>query len=156
MPDAFPHWRSPTRIDRYGTDKPDLRFGLEIGDVTDRLGGTTELPMFAEAPDRDHVIRVLRAPGASGRSRKWFDGFADAAKKVGARAAGCNSTAAGLKGPSPGASAEQEAAVAIEAADAADGDAVLVRGRALATRSPPCSASSGRRWDASSASEIRS
>jgi aspartyl-tRNA synthetase len=70
-------------VARYGTDKPDLRFELAIEDVTERLGGRTELPMFADAPSRGQVIRVLRAPGAAGRSRKWFDTFADAAKRDG-------------------------------------------------------------------------
>ena len=65
-PSEFPRLRFAEAIDRFGTDKPDLRFGLEIADVTAGLGGTTELPMFTDAPAQGHVIRVLRAPDAAG------------------------------------------------------------------------------------------
>ena len=80
LPETFARLRFAEAIDRYGTDKPDLRFGLEIADVTAVLGGRTELPMFSEAPAAGHVIRALRAPGGGRRSRKWFDAFAEAAK----------------------------------------------------------------------------
>ena len=76
-PSEFPRLRFAEAIDRFGTDKPDLRFGLEIADVTAGLGGTTDLPMFTDAPARGHVIRVLRAPDAAVRPRRWFDAFND-------------------------------------------------------------------------------
>ena len=62
-PSTFPRLTYSEAVDRFGTDKPDLRFDLEIGDVTPSLGGRTELPMFAEAVSNGHVIRVLRVPG---------------------------------------------------------------------------------------------
>jgi aspartyl-tRNA synthetase len=80
---SFPRIGFAEAIDRFGTDKPDLRFDLEIADVTSVVGGRTELPMFADAPEKGQVIRVLRAPGAAGRPRKWFDEFAESARKVG-------------------------------------------------------------------------
>jgi aspartyl-tRNA synthetase len=67
----------------YGTDKPDLRFELTIADLSPALGGTTELPMFLEAPAKRHAIRALRIPGGAGRPRRWFDTFAEAARKAG-------------------------------------------------------------------------
>jgi aspartyl-tRNA synthetase len=79
----FPHLAYADSLDWYGTDKPDLRFDLKIADLTATLGGTTELPMFTDAPTRAQVIRALQAPSAAGRPRKWFDEFADAAKKAG-------------------------------------------------------------------------
>ncbi len=79
-PAPYPRLSYADAVARYGTDKPDLRFGLEITDVTDQLGGRTELPMFADAPSRGFAIRALLAPGAAGRPRSWFDAFADAAK----------------------------------------------------------------------------
>jgi aspartyl-tRNA synthetase len=48
---------------RYGTDKPDLRFGLEIEDVTDVTRGS-EFKVFADAP----AVRFLRAPKAFSRA----------------------------------------------------------------------------------------
>jgi aspartyl-tRNA synthetase len=78
----FPHLAYADSLDWYGTDKPDLRFELKIADLTATLGGATELPMFTDAPTRSHVIRALQAPSAAGRPRRWFDEFADAAKKA--------------------------------------------------------------------------
>jgi aspartyl-tRNA synthetase len=48
---------------RYGTDKPDLRFGLEIQDVSD-LVRETSFTIFRQALDSGGVVRALRAPGA--------------------------------------------------------------------------------------------
>ena len=83
-PAPYPRLSYADALARYGTDKPDLRFGLEIADLTAELGGRTELPMFAEAPGSRP-----RRPGAAGTRRRrpaarsWFDAFADAAKAAG-------------------------------------------------------------------------
>jgi aspartyl-tRNA synthetase len=121
----WPHLSYADAIDRYGTDKPDLRFGLEIADLTGELGGRTELPMFAEAPGTGRVIRALRVPGGAGRSRKWFDGFADAAKKAGAIGAWLQLDPAGTKGSLARRLSEDEMATIAAAAGAEPGDAVL-------------------------------
>ena len=81
-PETFRRLSFAEAIDRFGTDKPDLRFDLEISDATAVVGGRTELDMFAEAPSKGHVVRVLRAPEGAGRTRKWFDAFADSAKQA--------------------------------------------------------------------------
>ena len=67
-PAPYPRLSYADALARYGTDKPDLRFGLEIVDVTGELGGQTELPMFAEAPARGNVVRALLAPGGGGEA----------------------------------------------------------------------------------------
>ncbi len=63
-PAPYPRLSYADAVARYGTDKPDLRFGLEIVDLTPELGGRTELPMFAEAPSAGQ-----RHPGAAGSAR---------------------------------------------------------------------------------------
>ena len=83
-PTPYPHISYGEALARYGTDKPDLRFGLEIVDLTGSLGGRTELPMFAEAPAKGNVVRALLAPAAADKPRSWFDALADAAKAQGA------------------------------------------------------------------------
>jgi aspartyl-tRNA synthetase len=116
-------------IDRYGTDKPDLRYGLEIADVTGALGGRTELPMFAEAPARGAAIRALVAPGAAGRPRRWFDEFAEAAKRLGATGTWIQldpGEAAGPRGPLARRLSEDELAAVVAHTGAHPGDAVLV------------------------------
>jgi aspartyl-tRNA synthetase len=60
-------------MQRYGHDAPDLRFDLELVDVTD-LAGECEFRVFRETADRGDRVRGLRAPGAAERySRKAID-----------------------------------------------------------------------------------
>jgi aspartyl-tRNA synthetase len=112
-------------VNRYGSDKPDLRFDLPIADLTANLGGTTELPMFAEAPARTHAIRVLRAPAAAGRPRRWFDSFAEEAKKAGVTASWLQVDADGTRGPLSRRLSDEEVGAIVAAVDASPGDAVL-------------------------------
>jgi len=66
-------------IHRYGSDKPDLRFGMELHDVTEH---------FAPARETLHIegnVQALAAPGAATFSRKQLDEFAEKAKSLGAR-----------------------------------------------------------------------
>jgi len=66
-------------IRRYGSDKPDLRFGMELHDVTEH---------FAAARESMHMegsVQALAAPGAAGVARKQLDEVAEKAKALGAR-----------------------------------------------------------------------
>ncbi len=126
-PAVFPRLPFAEAIDRFGTDKPDLRFDLEIGDVTDQLGGRTELPMFTGAPAADHVIRVLRAPEAAGRPRRWFDEFVAAAGRARATGAYLQLDPSGeVRGSLARKLTPEEVAVLSAAAGALPGDALLV------------------------------
>jgi aspartyl-tRNA synthetase len=125
-PSEFPRLRFAEAIDRFGTDKPDLRFDLEIADVTSEVGGRAELPMFTDAPARGHVIRVLRAADAAGRPRKWFDAFADAGRVTGVAAAWLQLDPGGeVRGSLARKLTPAEVAVLVAAAGAEPGDAVL-------------------------------
>jgi aspartyl-tRNA synthetase len=122
----FPRLTFTEAVDRYGSDKPDLRFALELADLTAELGGRTELPMFADAPAAGHVIRALRVPGGWDRSRKWFDAFAEEAKKAGVIGTWLQLDPAGVKGPLARRLDEAETGGLIKQALADPGDAVLV------------------------------
>jgi aspartyl-tRNA synthetase len=66
-------------VRRYGSDKPDLRFGMELQDVT---------AFFAPARETLHIegpVHALAVPGAAGFSRKQLDELAERAKALGAR-----------------------------------------------------------------------
>ena len=63
----------------YGSDKPDVRFGMELHDVTEH---------FAPARETLHIegnVQALAAPGAATFSRKQLDEIAERAKTLGAR-----------------------------------------------------------------------
>jgi len=67
---------------RYGTDKPDLRFGMEIADVTELFRGCG-FRVFAEAVERGEVIRALPVPGAVGKSRAELKKLEERAVELG-------------------------------------------------------------------------
>jgi aspartyl-tRNA synthetase len=124
--ESFPRLTFAEAIDRFGTDKPDLRFELEIADVTAALGGTTELPMFTDAPERGQVIRVLRAPESAGRPRKWFDEFAESGRQVGVAGSWLQLDPGGeVRGSIARKLTPDEAGMLASACGAGPGDAVL-------------------------------
>lgn len=71
-------------MDVYGSDKPDLRFGLPIVDVTD-VAGKTEFAVFKNAAQSGGVVRGIRVPGQGHMPRKKIDALADVAKLFGGK-----------------------------------------------------------------------
>ncbi len=71
-------------MDRYGSDKPDLRFGLELQDLSD-IFSASEFSVFAGALASGGAIKGLRAPGLGSSSRKDLDGLTTLARTHGAR-----------------------------------------------------------------------
>jgi aspartyl-tRNA synthetase len=123
---SFPKLAFADALSRYGTDKPDLRFALEIEDVTTAVGGRTELPIFSEAPGKGSSIRALRAPGGAGRPRKWFDEFAESARKVNAIGAWLQLDPDGVRGSLSKKLTGEEWGALASAVGAEVGDAILV------------------------------
>lgn len=75
-------WREA--MDRYGSDKPDLRYGVELAELTGFLRGTA-FRVFAGAIDAGGYVGAVVMPGGAGQSRKELDGWQDWAKARGAR-----------------------------------------------------------------------
>jgi aspartyl-tRNA synthetase len=69
---------------RYGSDKPDLRYGVELVDLTTYLTGT-EFRVFAGAIAAGGYVGAVVMPGGAAQSRKELDGWQDWAKARGAR-----------------------------------------------------------------------
>src|SRR2546428_14059677 len=72
LPSPFPRLTYAEAMDRFGSDKPDLRFGLELQDVSDLFRGG-EFQAFAQVVGGGGAVKALRVPGAGGRSRKEAD-----------------------------------------------------------------------------------
>ncbi len=83
LPLPFPRLEYADVMARYGSDKPDLRFGMEIVDVSD-IAGATEFRVFSEAVANGGVVRGIRAEGAATFSRKDVDDLAAEAAVFGA------------------------------------------------------------------------
>jgi aspartyl-tRNA synthetase len=71
-------------MDRYGSDKPDLRYDLPIVDVSEAVR-SSQFSVFAGAVASGGVVRGLRAPGASDLSRRQIDELTELARSNGAR-----------------------------------------------------------------------
>jgi aspartyl-tRNA synthetase len=122
----FPRLAYDDCLLRYGTDKPDLRNPLTIGDVTDAFDGSG-FGLFARAVAGGAVVRAIRAPGAAQRPRAFFDKLNAWAREEGA--GGLAYVIWGDDGEARGPLArnlEVDRLAAIkEATRAADGDAVF-------------------------------
>jgi aspartyl-tRNA synthetase len=71
-------------MDNYGSDRPDIRFDLQLKDVTD-LAAKTDFKVFKEACDSGGSVKAMRVPGGAEKlSRKKTDSFAEVAKTYGA------------------------------------------------------------------------
>ncbi|GAA2537930.1 aspartate--tRNA ligase [Winogradskya consettensis] len=71
-------------MNRYGSDKPDLRYGVELTELTDYLRGTS-FRVFAGAIDNGGYVGAVVMPGGASQTRKELDGWQDWAKARGAR-----------------------------------------------------------------------
>ena len=79
----YPRLTYADAMARYGTDRPDLRFGCEIVDLSEDLG-ESGFRGFKAAVAEGGVVRGFVVPGAAGASRKQVDGWAKIAQQHGA------------------------------------------------------------------------
>lgn len=80
----FPVLTYAEAMAKYGSDKPDLRFGMAFVDLTDLVAGSGFEP-FDKAAAGGGQVKAIVAPGAASFSRKQVDGLADLAKRFGAK-----------------------------------------------------------------------
>ncbi len=71
-------------MDRYGNDKPDTRFGMEIKDLKAQVAGSG-FKVFDDVLARGGIVRGLAVPKGGAFSRGQFDKLTDIAKKAGAK-----------------------------------------------------------------------
>jgi aspartyl-tRNA synthetase len=84
IPRPIPRLTWHDAMARYGSDKPDLRYGLELVDLTGYLSGT-EFRVFAGAIAAGGYVGAVVMPGGAAQTRKELDGWQDWAKARGAR-----------------------------------------------------------------------
>jgi aspartyl-tRNA synthetase len=82
VPTPLPRMPYSEAMAKYGSDKPDLRFALEIQELTPAFAATTFAP-FREALDAKGVVRGLVVPGAASWSRKEMETLCDEAVQFG-------------------------------------------------------------------------
>ncbi len=79
----FPRLSYEEAMARYGTDKPDLRFGMELVDVSDLVAGS-DYGIFAQAVGTGGQVKGIRVPGCAGYSRRQIDELTALAREEGA------------------------------------------------------------------------
>ncbi|MDQ3805429.1 MAG: aspartate--tRNA ligase, partial [Acidobacteriota bacterium] len=91
----FPRLTYAEAMRRYGSDKPDLRFGMELQDLAPALEGTTFAP-FAAALEKGGEVKGLVVAGGAHLSRKALDELQEFVKRYGAGALAWVKTNGGL------------------------------------------------------------
>jgi len=85
LPTPFPRMDYAEAMQRFGSDKPDLRIPLELVEVAD-LMDSVEFKVFAgPAKDPDGRVAALRLPGGNELSRKDIDGYTEFVGRYGAK-----------------------------------------------------------------------
>jgi len=112
-------------MDRFGSDRPDLRFGLEFQNVTDALRGTG-FKAFSGVIESGGVIKAIVAPACGGYTRSQIDELTEIAKANGAKGLATFALREGeVKSPVAKFLSEAEIAAVTTGIGATDGDLVV-------------------------------
>ena len=125
VPMPIPRLPYDEAIGRYGTDRPDLRFGLELVDLSDALAGT-EFKVFRGAIEGGGVVKGLNA-GARDLPRSALDGLIERAQELGAKGlVWAFREGDGWRSPTAKFLSEDELGTLNERLEAKEGDLLLV------------------------------
>ncbi len=83
VPRPFPRLSWHEAMERYGSDKPDLRYGLELSDCSD-IAASSGFGVFSSTIANGGRVRGIVMPGGASLSRREVDGFTNLAKTMGA------------------------------------------------------------------------
>lgn len=84
IPLPMPRLTYQEAMDRFGSDKPDIRFGMELNDVSDTVRGC-DFMVFKGALENGGSVRGINAKGLGDLGRKKIDAFVNYAKEFGAK-----------------------------------------------------------------------
>ena len=84
LPRHFRQLKYKDAMNRYGSDKPDTRFGLELQDVTKLVKGCG-FSVFENATKRGYSVRAINAKGLSKMTRKEIDSYQEVVREYGAK-----------------------------------------------------------------------
>ncbi|MGD0808053.1 MAG: aspartate--tRNA ligase, partial [Anaerolineales bacterium] len=122
----FPRLSWTEAMERYGVDKPDLRFGMELRDAG-AVFAKSEFKVFQDALKSGGVIKCIVAPGCAAYSRKDVDDLTAFAREQGAKGlATVAYTGEGVKGSVSKFVSADEAEALRKITGAAEGDLVLL------------------------------
>ncbi len=122
----FPRLTWDEAMERYGSDKPDLRFGMELYELNEVVRGA-EFRVFAECVESGGAVKGIRVPGGASWSRKQIDQITEYAREVGAKGLVAIKVGEGdwASGPVKMVAEDMRKAV-MRAAGAGEGDLLLI------------------------------
>ncbi len=120
----FPRYDYDDIMNKYGSDKPDLRFGLELVDFSE-VFAKSEFKVFSGAIRAGGVVKGIVVPGQAGVSRKQVDEIEEQAKLAGAKGLAWVAFADELRSPIKKFLTDEDIAKLREMGKAGDGDLVL-------------------------------
>jgi aspartyl-tRNA synthetase len=123
----FPRFTFDEAVERYGSDKPDVRFGMELIDLEPDLRGGSGFRVFDEALAAGGRVKAIVAPGLGGATRREIDELTERAKRFGAKGLVHLSVASdGLSGPVTKFLSEDLQPALVERTNASEGDLILI------------------------------
>lgn len=121
----FPRITYDEAMNKYGSDKPDVRFGLEFIDVSE-IGTKSSFQVFQKAVENGGVIKTIRVPNGAEFSRKEIDELTRIATDNGAKGlAYITMTKEGPKSPILKFLSEEEIKIVLEKTEAQTGDIIF-------------------------------
>ncbi|HEY8741534.1 MAG TPA: aspartate--tRNA ligase [Chloroflexota bacterium] len=122
----FPRLSYAESMDRYGNDRPDLRFDMQLTDLSG-LAGSSNFAVFRDAVAAGGELKAIRVPGCAGYTRRELDELTARARSYGAKGLVTMAfTADGLRSPAAKFLTEAEVATIGERSGAATGDLLLL------------------------------
>ena len=110
---------------RFGSDKPDTRFGMELSDLSDVVRGC-DFSVFASAIENGGSVRAISVPGGSSMSRREIDALTEYVKTYRAKGLAWISLGETVKSPIAKFFTEEQLQEIIKAACAQSGDLILI------------------------------
>ena len=113
-------------LDRFGSDRPDMRYQHELSDVTDAVRAC-EFRAFAEVASSGGSVKALRFPGGAEATRSRLDNLSEIAREQGAKGlVWILNTADGLKSPVAKFLGEETMAALVQQTSVSRGDALFL------------------------------
>ena len=122
----FPRIPYTESLERFGVDKPDLRFGMELIDLVD-VFSNSEVKVLRGALDKGGAVKALVLEGKADMARKELDALVEEAKELGAGGlVWVGITSEGLKSPLAKFFSDDESSALVKACEGSEGDLILV------------------------------
>ena len=124
----FPRFTYDEVMERFGSDKPDVRFGMELIDLAPALAPASGFKVFDDALAAGRRVKAIVAPGMAGVTRREIDELTERARRFGAKGLAYLAMEPGgeLKGPIAKFLSDQAMAAVVATTGAGEGDLILI------------------------------